>query len=187
MEQVGSGFIEELKKSLCNDLTNYKTSPLYVYYYQFLKPIKYLHPEYKECESSYWSLLFQLLFAEGNDVKIIKGKNDYNLPEIEFAFSKYERRKISSLTLDELRNITYILARKAFTGTLVNISSLSGRINADYANILRERDESFMLKEDWYAIFNASHSEFIDEDIEFLDRCYERIKECEIQTFPYVF
>lgn len=186
---AGVSFLETVKnylekdgKSTGNELLTYEENPLYKYYYRFLTPIKYSHPDYEVCEDSYWPMLFQLLFGEGKNVKVIDGDN--GLPEIEFDYCEDERRTVSSLTLDELKFITSELALKAFTDTLVEILGYDKQMDND-ADILR--GDQLILKEEFHALYNIDQPNASAEDIAFVDRLYVRIKECDLQTFPYKF
>ena len=187
---AGASFLETVKnylvkdgKSTGDELLTYEENPLYKYYYRFLTPIEYSHPDYEECEDSYWPMLFQLLFGEGKNVKIIDGEN--GIPEIEFDYCEDERRTVSSLTLEELKFITSELAVKAFTDTLVEILGYDKQVDNDYADILR--DDQLILKEEFHALYNTDQPNASDEDIAFVDKLYARIKECDLQTFPYKF
>lgn len=188
---AGVSFLETVKnylekdgKSTGNELLTYEENPLYKYYYRFLTPIKYCHPDYEVCEDSYWPMLFQLLFGEGKNVKVIDGDN--GLPEIEFDYCEDERRTVSSLTLEELKFITSELAVKAFTDTLVEILGYDKQMDNDYADILR--GDQLILKEEFHALYNTDQpDDASDEDIAFVDKLYARIKDCDLQTFPYKF
>lgn len=187
---AGVSFLETAKnclekdgKSTGNELLTYEENPLYKYYYRFLTPITYSHPDYEECEDSYWPMLFQLLFGEGKGVKVIDGEN--GLPEIEFDYCEDGRRTVSSLTFEELKNLTSELAAKAFTDTLVEILGYNKQMDNDYADILR--DDQLILKEEFHALYNTDQPDASDEDIAFVDKLYARIKECDLQTFPYKF
>ena len=180
---AGVSFLNTVKDSTGNSLDVYTETPLYKYFYRFLTPIEYSHPDYEECEDSYWPMLFQLLFGEGKNVKIIDGEN--GIPEIEFDYCEDERRTVSSLTLEELKFITSELAVKAFTDTLVEILGYDKQMDNDYADILR--DDQLILKEEFHALYNTDQPDASDEDIAFVDKLYARIKECDLQTFPYKF
>lgn len=181
--ETAKNYLEKDGKSTGDELLTYEENPLYKYYYRFLTPIKYSHPDYEECEDSYWPMLFQLLFGEGKNVKIIDGEN--GIPEIEFDYCEYERRTVSSLTLEELKFITSEFAVKAFTDTLVEILGYDKQMDNDYADILR--DDQLILKEEFHALYNTDQPDASDEDIAFVDKLYARIKECDLQTFPYKF
>lgn len=189
-DRAGVSFLETAKnclekdgKSTGNELLTYEENPLYKYYYRFLTPITYSHPDYEECEDSYWPMLFQLLFGEGKNVKVIDGSN--GLPEIEFDYCEDERRTVSSLTLEELKNLTSELAVKAFTDTLVEILGYNKQMDNDYADILR--GDQLILKEEFHALYNTDQPNASAEEIAFVDKLYARIKECDLQTFPYKF
>lgn len=179
---AGVSFLNTVKDSTGNSLDVYTETPLYKYFYRFLRPIEYCHPDYEVCED-YWPMLFQLLFGEGKNVKVIDGDN--GLPEIEFDYCENERRTVSSLTLDELKFITSELAVKAFTDTLVEILGYDKQMDNDYADILR--GDQLILKEEFHALYNTDQPNASAEEIAFVDKLYARIKECDLQTFPYKF
>ena len=179
---AGVSFLNTVKDSTGNSLDVYTETPLYKYFYRFLTPIEYSHPDYEVCED-YWPMLFQLLFGEGKNVKVIDGDN--GLPEIEFDYCEDERRTVSNLTLDELKFITSELAVKAFTDTLVEILGYDKQMDNDYADILR--GDQLILKEEFHALYNTDQPNASAEKIAFVDKLYARIKECDLQTFPYKF
>lgn len=180
---AGTSFLKTVKDSTGHDLLVYEESPLFKYFYRFLIPIEYNHPNYKECDNSYWPILFQLLFAESENVKVIA--RDNSLPEIEFDYCEDERRTVSSLTLDELKWITSVLSAKALTSTLVDILGYEKQMNTDYANSLKE--DQLILKEEFHALYNTNQPDTNAEDIVFVENMYARIKECDLQTFTYKF
>ena len=177
---AGVSFLNTVKDSTGNSLDVYTETPLYKYFYRFLTPIEYSHPDYEVCED-YWQMLFQLLFGEGKNVKVIDGENGH--PEIEFDYCEDERRTVSSLTLAELKHLTSELAVKAFTDTLVEILGYDKQMDNDYADILR--DDQLILKEEFHALYNTDQPNASAEEIAFVDKLYARIKECDLQTFPY--
>lgn len=179
---AGVSFLNTVKDSTGNSLDVYTETPLYKYFYRFLTPIEYSHPDYEVCED-YWPMLFQLLFGEGKNVKIVDGEN--GVPEIEFDYCEEERRTVSSLTLEELKFITSGLAVKAFTDTLVEILGYNKQMDNDYADILR--DDQLILKEEFHALYNTVQPDASTEEVAFVDKLYARIKECDLQTFPYKF
>ena len=179
---AGVSFLNTVKDSTGNSLDVYTETPLYKYFYRFLTPIEYSHPDYEVCED-YWPMLFQLLFGEGKNVKVIDGENGH--PEIEFDYCEDERRTVSSLTLEELKFITSELAVKAFTDTLVEILGYDKQMDNDYADILR--DDQLILKEEFHALYNTDLPNDSAEEIAFVDKLYDRIIECDLLTFPYKF
>ena len=47
--------------------------------------------------------------------------------------------------------------------------------------------DQLILKEEFHALYNTDQPDASDEDIAFVDKLYARIKECDLQTFPYKF
>ena len=176
-------FLEKEGKYTGTELMIYEENPLYKYYYRFLAPIDYHHPDYDECDDNYWPMLFQLLFGEGKNVKVIDGDN--GLPEIEFDYCEDECRTVSSLTIEELKDLTSELAVKAFTDTLVEILGYVNQMDNDYADILQ--GDQLILREEFHALYNTDQPDASTEEVAFVDKLYARIKECDLQTFPYKF
>ena len=88
-------------------------------------------------------------------------------------------------SLEELKFINSELAVKAFIDTLVEILGYDKQMDNDYADILR--GDQLILKEEFHALYNIDQPNASAEDIAFVDSLYARIKECDLQTFPYKF
>lgn len=88
-------------------------------------------------------------------------------------------------SLEELKFITSELAVKAFIDTLVEILGYDKQMDNDYADILR--GDQLILKEEFHALYNTDQPNASAEEIAFVDKLYARIKECDLQTFPYKF
>lgn len=177
----GSVFIKTFKQASDNDMSVYEDLSLYKYYYRFLRPIEYNHPDFLQCDDSFWPMLFQLLFAEAEDVKIVDGKNV--LPEIEFTYSQYENELISALSLDELKELALSLITEALTETAVTMF----RINIDDEYAERMYDDRPVIKEELFALYNCD-IRYVPEDIVlFVENIYDKIKNCELQTIKFRF
>lgn len=176
--EEGIEFLKTLVQMRHVDISCYEELPLYKYYYRFLRPIEYHHPEV-ECEESYWDILFQLIFAEGEDPQIIEGKME-QLPEIELNFEG-EHKYISNLSTEELKHLTSDLAVQAFAHSMVNI--IGADVDIDYAEQIDENKP--ILKEELSTLYNCNQPYANTDIVAFVDRIYDRIKECDLQTFPY--
>lgn len=175
----GNDFLQTLIQKGRVNISRYEELPLYKYYYRFLKPIKYHHPEI-ESEDSYWDMLFQLIFAEGENVKVIDGKTE--VPEIEINIDG-ERKFISDLTIEELKSLTSDLAVHAFTHSLVDI--VGANIDIGYSAQINE--ENPVLKEELLALYSCNKPYANTDTVAFVDQIYARIIECDVQTFTYRF
>ena len=173
----GNDFLQTLIQKGRVNISRYEGLPLYKYYYRFLKPIKYHRPEI-ESEDSYWDMLFQLIFAEGENAKVIDGKTE--VPEIEINIDG-ERKFISDLTIEELKSLTSDLAVHAFTHSLVDI--VGANIDIGYSAQINE--DNPILKEELLALYSCNKPYANTDTVAFVDQIYERIKECDLQTFPY--
>lgn len=169
-------FVKDIEE---DNLYTFEKIFLYKYFYRFMKPIEYNHPNYAECEESFWPLLLQMLYAETDDVKIID--TETGVPDIEISY-KSDRRTISSLTLEELKSLTSELATKAITDTEVSIICVG--VNNNYTLL----DNHYpVLKDEILTLFNCYHPEFDKKDLEFVNGLYERIKRYDVDTLPYRF
>ncbi len=169
-------FVKDIEE---DNLYTFEKIFLYKYFYRFMKPIEYNHPDYAECEESFWPLLLQMLYAETDDVKIID--TETGVPDIEISY-KSDRRTISSLTLEELKSLTSELATKAITDTEVSIICVG--VNNNYTLL----DNHYpVLKDEILTLFNCYQPEFDKKDLEFVNGLYERIKRYDVDTLPYRF
>ena len=165
---------------------DYESLPIYKCYYRFFTPIKYLHPDFKECDDSIWPILFQMLYGSfQSECEVIDNK--YGLPEIKFTYYDdgertkcvFMDRTISSLTLEELKELLSDLITEA----LSNISV--GLLEFRNAGIMSEehlQDIQLWSEQDFYRLFDASVS---DEGISLLNTMYKKIDVCSNQTRLY--
>ena len=51
----------------------------------------------------------------------------------------------------------------------------------------RMLQHGFFFAQEFHALYNIDQPNASAEDIAFVDRLYARIKECDLQTFPYKF
>lgn len=157
---------------------DYESLPIYKCYYRFFIPIEYHHPDYEECDESIWPILFQMLYGSfKSQCQVID--NEQGLPEIEFSYESFQDRIISSLTLEELKELLSDLITEA----LVNLSvNLLGYQNESDLSMEQYQNKQLMPKRDFYCLFDANVS---DENASFLGTMYEKIKECNLQTLLY--
>ena len=159
-------------------LIDYESLPIYKCYYRFFTPIEYHHPDFKECAESVWPMLFQMLFgsfqAHCNVVD-----DEVGLPEIEFTFQRFERRTISSLSLDELKDLLSDLLTEALTDTSVKLLDYQ---NASVMSLELPLIDQLIPEEDFYRLFNTCAS---DENASFLSAMYEKLDDCFSQTVFY--
>lgn len=179
--EEGRQYMDTVKKVIGHDIVCYTDNPIYKYFYRFLPTIEYNHPSYDECEESFWPLLLCMLFGEDRDVKILPGDN--GLPEVEFRLCKNERRRVSSLSLSELKRLTSNISAKVFTGVLVDILSMP--INVDYAKTLR--DDVLLSKDELYKLYGCDKTSCSQKNIDLVEMIYRRIMQCDEQTLPYIF
>lgn len=180
LTKEGADFIETLKEETHCDLSRYEDLPAYKYFYRFLEPIAYNHPDIEDCEDSFWDILFHLLFGEGEEVAVTEGET--GLPEIEFTQWE-EKRTVSSLSLIELKMLASDLAVHSFTHTTVEMFRM--KIDKEYAETLR--NDRPVMKEELMRLYNCDQPDTDPSKLEFAEWVFSRIKECDLQTFPYKF
>lgn len=176
--EEGAAFLETLRNAYKDQLLEYSELALYKYYYRFMQPIEYHHPDFDNCEANFWDIFFQLIFAEADEVKMVDG--ECGIPEIIFTFPGYEPMTVSQLTLEELKSITSEMAVQAFTSSFVGLYQLT--INKDYAETLSDINPP--LDEEIHSMLNNS-SEMSEEATLFIEQVCSRIKRYDLLTFPY--
>lgn len=159
-------------------IVEYESMPIYKCYYRFFTPIEYLHPDFKECDESIWPILFQMLYGSfKSQCQVIDVEQ--SLPDIEFSYEHFQDRTISSLSLEELKELLSDLITEALADLSVN---LLGYQSESIMSGEHSQNNPLMSELDFYRLFDASVS---DENIAFLSSMYERIKECSLQTLLY--
>lgn len=174
----GASFLETIDGVYGDKLLAYEDLPMYKYFYRFMKPIPYKHPDFEECESDFWDILFQLVFAESEEVKIIDVQD--GLPEIEFFFMQYRSFNLADLSLKEIKDITSALTCQAFTNTMVSFYRMP--IDDDYAQTLSS--EVPPLDVQLSQLYTPS-PDMNDDDMEFIDRVRTKIRDYDDLTFGY--
>lgn len=175
----GADFLNSYRGLIKNDCSVFNSLPIYQYFYRFISPIDYHHPEFTS-EDTFWDILFQLMFAEAEEVKVLKKSNGD--PEIEVTFENFEQIIISEMSIDEIKELTYSLAVKAFTETSVHIASYD--INEKYSHCIRNDSP---LLEELMILYNCKENISKKEDMEFIKHVYMRIQNYILQTLPYKF
>lgn len=181
----GASFLDTLKRACGNSCLTYTQTPLYRYFYRFLKPIKYNHPNYDECDDEYWDMLLQFIIGESQSVDIIECENGY--PDIEFEFQGYEKSRISEFSLEELKELTSDIAVESFTSTMVTLYKWN--INEEYCNSLQ--DDEPPLVEELETLYNIKDvakerpCPYDSDDIDTVEFIFNRIQEYSDKTFEY--
>ncbi len=170
----------ELYSSHAGDepIKDYESLPIYKCYYCFFTPIEYLHPNFDECDESIWPILFQMLYGSfKSQCQVID--DEHGLPEIEFSYESFQDRTISSLTIEELKELLSDLITEALVDISVN---LLGYQNESVLSEEQSQNSKLLSEQEFYRIFDANVS---DENASFLGMMYEKIKECNLQTLLY--
>ena len=185
--EEGASFLDTLVRACGNTCLNYTESPLYRYYYRFLKPIKYNHPELSECDEKFWDMLFQFIVGESDKVNIFEGEN--GCPEVEFSFQNiFEQKKVSEMTLEEIRELTSALGIEAFTNTMITLYRWD--FNDEYGKTLKDSEPPLEAELKKLYNYNSQNTEIneesvIAEDMELINHIFARIKEYDDKTFEF--
>lgn len=159
-------------------IEDYDSMPIYKFYYRFLVPIEYHHPNFEECDESIWPILFQMLYgsfkSECNVIDYEQG-----LPEIEFTYEDFQHRTISSLSFDDFIKLLSDLTTEALVDLSVPLLDFLSKkaLSEELTPICQLKSEK-----DFYHLFKANS---IDTNASFLTSMYKRIKECNLQTLLY--
>lgn len=161
-----------------NSHVDYESLPIYKGYYRFFTPIEYLHPDFEECDESIWPILFQMLYGSfKSQCQVIDDEQD--LPEIEFSFEQFQDRTVSSLTLEELKELLSDLITEALVSISVDLLDYQ---NTSVFSEDQPLNNRLLPKQDFFRLFDTDVS---DETASLVNTMYERIKECDLQTVLY--
>lgn len=176
-------FLNAYKKLVGEDVTNsFDEMPAYSYYYKFFIPIEYNHPDYDNCDDDLWPMLFQLLFGNFNATCNIVDMGD-EYPDIRFTYEEYQDKLISELTLDELKDLMEELVSDMLTDVTI--------VMLDYQYVGTEYCKNIdvyrlVRKNEFLKIFGQDNMISLNKDeLEFIEKMYSRIKDCDIKTLIY--
>ena len=176
---AGATFLETFTHAFGTSWKKYKDSLFYRYYYRFMQPINYMHPNFDRCEADFWDLFFQLVMGESDEVIIEKGNND--LPEIVFSIEGFKDQRITNMSLEEIKELTFELATKAFASTMVSLCSI--KYNDEYGETLSSKQPPLIAE--IHKLFNYSEERMSEDDISTTKLICEHIKRYDDLTFEY--
>lgn len=176
---AGATFLDTFSLAFGTSWKKYRDSLFYRYYYRFMKPIKYVHPDFEECEADFWDIFFQLVMGESDDVIIEKGKAD--LPEIIISFEGFVNQRISNMSLEDIKDLTFELATIAFTNTMVSLCAI--KYNDMYGDTLSNNYPP--LKAEILKLYNYDNRITSEDYISLIDRICEHLRRYDDLTFEY--
>lgn len=171
------------QKSAIGDIVKtFKDLPIYDCYYKYITPVKYNHPDIKECDEELWVVLYQLLYGSFNmDCDLVEVHE--GLLDIHFCDDEGHAGYISELTLYELE----VLILHLWTSLGKDMLSL---VKSDSLNeeVYIECEEGELIsKEDFLSLYNIDEDDFGNSLSSMLEKMYDKIVKADAQSFPYRF
>lgn len=164
-----------------NVIDNYETLPAYKYYYRFFMPIEYHHPDIKGCDESVWPMLFQLLLGNIDAKCRIIDRGD-NCPDLDVEYENY-KGLVSELSKKELRDLLENLVTDMLLKVGVELIGYK-HINGVYGETINT--SRLVRRKEFLELYGYKNEESIPEDEkEFFELMYSKIKECDIKTLIY--
>ena len=164
-----------------HDDSVYKGTAMYKYYYRFFKPIDYCHPNIEGLDEEFWSMLFQLVFAECDKAVLVsKGGG---LVDLQCTYGALGTHTISECTMRDLKKIVLELTISSVMKTGLSMTCME--IQPDILKYLR--DDRLISETEFKALLGCDLDSALDEIVRTVEDYYARIVNCESQTFPYRF
>lgn len=164
-----------------NVVDNYETNPAYKYYYRFFLPIEYNHPNIAGCDESVWSMLFQLLWGNIDAQCRIVDRGE-NCPDIAVEYENYSGL-VSELSKNGLKDLLDSLVTDMLTKVGVELIGYK-QINREYGDTINT--SRLVRRKEFLELYGYNNENSIPEDEkEFFELMYSKIKECDIKTLIY--
>ncbi|MCR4848503.1 MAG: protein-export chaperone SecB [Bacteroidales bacterium] len=180
----GAEFLKNYSRALKTDIlgfSSFEQLPTFQTYYRFISPIPYHYPEIDGCDPNLWPMLFRLLFGNPKaKCELINSKK--GLPELKFCYKKYCDYQVSELDFADLSDLLFDL----LTDALIEVSvKLLFRSTKASESELEWSVGQLITKEQFFRLHNFVPYTATEEDREFFEMLYARIKGCDIQTYLY--
>ena len=173
--------VRKLKYIQDHDDSTFEGLAMYKYFYRFLKPVDYSHPDYEGLDEDFWKMLFQLVFAECDEAVLIpKGGG---VVDLQCTYSSLGTYTISQCTMQDLKKIMMELTISSVMKTGLSMTCME--IQTDILDCLR--DDGLISKAEFKALLGCDLDDALKESVKAAEDYYARIVNCESQTFPYRF
>lgn len=172
--------ISDKQEDVFGDIVKtFKDIPSYDYYYRFITPIAYAHPDFEECDEEIWEVLYRLLFGSLSMNCHLDERADGSLDlrfcdvdgcgDIVSDLSFYELNVLFMRLWVELGNNEHLILRS---------DNLNQEVECEF-------DEyNLISKEDFYSLYKINDCN-VDYLSVMLDRMYDKIVRCDAESFPY--
>lgn len=158
----------------------FKEIPSYDYYYRFIIPITYAHPDFEECDEETWEVLYRLLFGSLTMDCHLEEQLDGSL-DLSFCDVNGCGGVVSDLTLYELNMLFMRLWVELGNNDLqiMEPENLNQEVECEF-------DESDLIsKEAFFSLYKMDKSDPNDNLSAILEKMYDKIVKCDAESFPY--
>ncbi len=158
----------------------FKDIPSYDYYYRFITPITYAHPDFEECDEETWEVLYRLLFGSLTMDCHLEERFDGSL-DLRFCDVNGCGDAVSDLTLYEL-NVLFLRLWVELGNNDLRIMESENLIQ----EVECEFDENDLIsKEDFFALYKIDKRDPSNNLSAILEKMYDKIVKCDAESFPY--
>lgn len=168
------------KDALKTIVTAFKDMPSYDYYYRFIIPVEYEHPDFEGCDKETWDVLYQLLFG---NFRIDCHLKEYIDGTLELCFCDAEGfdRAVSDLSVYELDvlifNLWIALGVDVFPVTEPEQLNLDVEIEC--------KGDDLITKEEFFSLYKFDKNGLNDNLTEMLEKMYDKIVKSDSESFVY--
>lgn len=176
-----SGSISDGQKdALKTIVTAFKDMHSYDYYYRFIIPVEYEHPDFEGCDKETWDVLYQLLFG---NFRIDCHLKEYIDGTLELCFCDAEGfdRAVSDLSVYELDVLIFNLW--IALGVDVLPVTEPEQLNLDIEIECKGCD--LITKEEFYSLYKIEKNGKNDNLSEMLEKMYDKIVKSDSESFVY--
>lgn len=176
----------------------------YKYYYSFITPIKYAHPDYEEFSETFWNVFFQMLMGDLAVRCVIRDSRD-SLPELVFSMENYINQNVADLSVEEVKSVALRLMHRP--ENLISCIDAFARQNLDEDFAETISADGLISRSDFFELYGCcddDEEDSVDDDTteasdgndangceanisseSILNSLYCRILDCDMMTLPY--
>ena len=168
------------KDALKEIVAAFKDLPSYEYYYRFITPIEYKHPDFEECDEEVWNVLYQLLFGSFVMECHLEERID-GLLDLCFYGADSHSGSVSNLNSYELD----VLILHLWTAMGNDLLPLMEEENLNQEIEIQFEEGDLISKEDFFSLYQLDESDLDNSLNETLEKMYDKIVKCDAESFPY--
>ncbi|MBR3799784.1 MAG: protein-export chaperone SecB [Bacteroidales bacterium] len=146
----------------------------YKYYYRFIAPIEYAHPEYEGFGDDFWTLFFQLLIGDFASTCVIDHSQD-SFPALIFSLENYDCENVMNLSVDEVKSLAIrLMGRRE---NLISCIDVFAQENVDDDFFETLSLDGLISRSDFFELYgcteDAEEDDCDDEDSDFEDNIFK--------------